>query len=104
MVTPPYQPERLSSDEVRHIALLCRIGLSGEELEAMRDELTKLLDEVRVVQSIDTTGVEPTGHAVEVDSVMREDVPAAPMTAEEVLANAPRRKGDFVRVRAVLEE
>ena len=103
MATLASGPQRLSSDEVRHIATLCRIGLTEAEVEQMRDELTKLLGEVRVVQAIDTAGVEPTGHAVEVDSIMRDDEPGPTMTVEEALANAPRREGEFVRVRAVLE-
>ena len=104
MATASSQPERLTSEQVRHIALLCRIGLTDEEVEAMRDELSKLLAEVQVVQRIDTAGIEPTGHAVAVDSVMRDDRPGDPMTVEQVLANVPAREADFVRIRAVLEE
>ncbi len=103
-MTSQPQPERLGSEEVRHIAALCRIGLTDEEVEQMRDELTSLLGEVRVVQGVDTTGVEPTGHAVEVDSVMRDDEARPSMTVEEVLSNAPVREGDYIRVQAVLEE
>ena len=98
------QPQRLSADEVRHVAALCRIGLSDEEVELLRDEMGKLLAEVSVLQAIDTTGVEPTGHAVEgVHTVMREDSPREPMPSEDVLSNAPRREGDYFRVRAILE-
>jgi aspartyl-tRNA(Asn)/glutamyl-tRNA(Gln) amidotransferase subunit C len=100
----PSSSERLTREEVRQIATLCHIGLTDEEVEQMRDELTKLLTEVRVVQSIDTTGVEPTGHAVDIDSVMRRDEPGPTMTVEEVLSNAPRREGNYIRVQAVLEE
>ena len=103
-MTQQPHPERLSADEVRHIALLCRIGLTDAEAEQMRDELTKLLEEVQTVQAVDTTGVEPTGHAVEVDSVMRDDQPAPPLSVDEVLANAPRRERDYFRVQAVIEE
>ena len=103
-MTHATQPPRLTAEEVRHIALLCRIGLTEAEVEQMRDELTTLLDEVRVVQAVDTTGVEPTGHAVEVDTVMREDKPGPSMTVDEALANAPRRERDYIRVRAVIEE
>ena len=49
-MTSQPQPERLSADEVRLIAALCRIGLTAEEVEQMRDELTSLLGEVRVIQ------------------------------------------------------
>ena len=98
------QPQRLSAEEVRYVAALCRIGLSDEEVELLRDEIGKLLAEVSVLQAIDTAGVEPTGHAVEgVHTVMREDSSREPMPSEDVLSNAPRREGDYFRVRAVLE-
>ena len=38
----PSSSERLTSEEVRQIATLCHIGLTDEEVEQMRDELTKL--------------------------------------------------------------
>ena len=50
------------------------------------------------------SAVEPTGHAVEGDhTVMRDDEPAEPMGLDDVLLNAPRREGDYFRVRAVME-
>ena len=97
--------QRLSADEVRQVAALCHIALSDEEVEHLRDEMAKLLGEVSVLRNIDTTGVEPTGHAVEeVHTVMRPDEPRPPLDREDVLANAPRRDGDFFRVQAVMEE
>jgi aspartyl-tRNA(Asn)/glutamyl-tRNA(Gln) amidotransferase subunit C len=104
MSSPASQPERLSSDDVRHISSLCRIGLTDEEVERMRDELTGLLNEVGVVQAVDTSGIEPTGHTVEADSVMRSDEPAESLSVNQVMANVPRREGDYIRVRAVLEQ
>lgn len=97
-------PDRLTADEVRRVAKLCRVGLTDDEVEQLRGEMASLLAEVSVLQAIDTDGVEPTGHAVEgVHTVMRDDVPIEPMTVEDVLANAPQREGDYFRVRAVME-
>jgi aspartyl-tRNA(Asn)/glutamyl-tRNA(Gln) amidotransferase subunit C len=96
--------ERLSEDEVRKVAALCKVGLTDAEVERLRDEMATLIGEVNVLQSIDTTNVEPTGHAVEgVDTVLRDDIPAASLSVDEVLANAPRREGDYFRVQAVME-
>ena len=100
------QPEpELSVEQVRQVAALCHIALTDEEAEQLRAEMAKLLDEVSVLQRIDTSGVEPTGHAVEeVHTVMRDDVSRPPLEREDVLANAPRREGSFFRVQAVMEE
>ena len=99
------QPEpELSVAQVRQVAALCHIALSDEEAEQLRAEMAKLLDEVSVLQRIDTSGVEPTGHAVEgVHTVMRDDVPRPPLEHEDVLANAPRREGPYFRVQAVMD-
>ena len=97
-------PQRLTADEVRRVAALCRIGLTDDEVERLRDEMASLLAEVSVLQAIDTTGVEPTGHAVEeVHTVMRDDTPRPSMPLEDVLANAPRTEGPYIRVQAVME-
>ncbi len=94
----------LSIDDVRHIASLCRIGMTDAELERMRAELSDLVGEVAYVQSIDTSGVDPTGRAIDgIDTVMREDEPSAPLSVDDVLSNAPRREGDYFRVRAILD-
>ena len=69
----------------------------------MRDQLSHILEQFQALQAVDTTGVEPTGHAAEVDSVMRDDEPRPPMSVDETLANAPRREGEYFRVQAVLE-
>jgi aspartyl-tRNA(Asn)/glutamyl-tRNA(Gln) amidotransferase subunit C len=98
------KPQRLSAEEVRRVATLCRIGLTDDEVERLRDEMASLLAEVSVLQAIDTTGVEATGHAVEdVHTVMREDQPRPAMSVDDVLANAPRTEGPYIRVLAVME-
>ena len=103
-MTSPDPGPALTIDDVRHVAALCRIGMTDAELEQMRAELADLLGEVAFVQSVDTTGVEPTGHAVDnVHSVMRDDEPAPPMPADDVLLNAPLREGVYFRTRSVLD-
>ena len=93
----------LTSEEVQHIALLARVGLTVEELERYRSQLENILDNFQVLQDVDTEGVPPTGHSVTLENVLREDQPQPSSSREDVLANAPRREGDYFRVRAVLE-
>ena len=95
--------QRLNSEEVRHIARLARVGMSDAEVESMRGQLSNILGHFDVLQELDTEGVEPTGHSADVETVLRADAAGESMRLEDALANAPRREGDFVRVRAVLE-
>ena len=94
---------RLTSDEVRHVAALARVAMTDDEVELMRSQLSNILEHVSVLNQVDTEGVEPTGHSVDVTSVMRDDEVADSARLEDVLANAPSRQDDFIRVKAVLE-
>ena len=94
---------QISSDEVRHLALLCRVAMSDDDVELMRDQMSDILSNISVLNQVDTEGVEPTGHSVDLVSVMREDEVQPSTDIEDILANAPTREGDFIRVRAVLE-
>ena len=94
---------RLTTEQVRHVALLARLGMSDEETEVMRDQLSNILDQFEVLECVDTEGVEPTGHSADIDSVTRADEVTPSRPREDILRNAPRTEADFVRVRSVLE-
>jgi aspartyl-tRNA(Asn)/glutamyl-tRNA(Gln) amidotransferase subunit C len=94
---------KLSREEVLHIARLARVALTEAEITRLSEQLSNLLENFEVLQKVDTEGVPPTAQSVALQSVMREDVVAPSLPAEDVLANAPRREGDCFRVRAVLE-
>ncbi len=95
--------ERITSDEVRHLSVLARVGMTDDEIDLMRDELSHILDNIDILNQVDTEGVEPTGHSVDVNTVMREDEPTPSLPVEDVMANAPDREQNHIRVRAVLE-
>lgn len=94
---------KLTREEVLHIARLARVALTEAEIMRLSEQLSNLLEHFEVLQQVDTEGVPPTAQSVDLRSVMREDVVASSLPAEDVLANAPRRDGDCFRVRAVLE-
>ena len=94
----------LERAQVEQIALLARISLTPEEVELFQDQLSQLLEQFQVLSELDTTDVLPTGHAVDLQAVMREDEDEASLAPEDVLSNAPRQEGEFFRVKAVLEE
>ena len=94
---------RLTTDEVRHIALLARVGMTDDEVELMRDNLSDILEQFEALSGVDTGDLEPTGHSVDLLSVMREDAARPSLAREDTLSNAPNREGDLVRVKAVLE-
>ena len=93
---------KLSREEVLHIALLARLGLDEVEVRRFSEQLSNLLESFEILQKVDTTGVPPTAQSITLQNVLRSDEVSASLPPDEALANAPRKDGDFFRVRAVL--
>ncbi len=93
----------ITSEEIRHLALLCRVAMTDDEVELMRDQMSNILDAVGVLNRVDSAGVEPTAHSVDLVSVMREDTAEPSLPTEDILDIVPSRDDSFVKVRAVLE-
>ncbi len=81
----------LSNADVGKVALLARLRVSPEELETFTGQLNSIVDYVAQLQEVDTTGVEPLAHGVEVRNVFRDDARGEPLPREQALANAPKR-------------
>lgn len=93
----------LSREDVLHVARLARIALSDDEVGRFQTQLSDILDHFDVLRQIDTEGVPPTAHTLDLVNVERDDEECPSMPVGEVLRNAPVREGDLFRVRAVLE-
>ena len=94
---------KLSREEVLHIALLARLGLTEIEVDRLIEQLSNILENFEVLKQVDTSDVPPTAQSIDLQNVLRGDEVAPSLTPGEVLANAPRKEGDYFRVRAVLE-
>jgi aspartyl-tRNA(Asn)/glutamyl-tRNA(Gln) amidotransferase subunit C len=93
----------LTTEQVRWVAHLARLELSDAELETMTRQLSSIVDYVAQLQQVDTQGVQPLAHALEIHNVFRDDELAPCLPVDVALANAPDRRGDFYAVPAVLE-
>lgn len=93
----------LSAEEVAKVALLARLRLSPDELSLYTGQLNAIFDFVAQLQALDTTGVEPLAHGVEIRNVFREDVRGPSLSREDALCNAPKRNAESFLVPAVLE-
>jgi aspartyl-tRNA(Asn)/glutamyl-tRNA(Gln) amidotransferase subunit C len=94
----------LSREEVLHVSQLARVGLSEAEIDSMRDQLNHIIDQFTVLQEIDTSNVPPTAQVFVASNTLREDAVGDPAPVEKILQNAPRSDGEYLRVRAVLED
>jgi aspartyl-tRNA(Asn)/glutamyl-tRNA(Gln) amidotransferase subunit C len=79
----------LSRDQVLHVARLARLELSEPEVERMALELSKVLDHVETIATLDLDGVAPTSHVIDLDNALRADEPRPSLPADVALAAAP---------------
>src|SRR5687767_7757491 len=84
--------------------MLARLGLTDEEVERMREQLTHVLDYIAALQRIDTSQVPPTAQVGGQSDVMRTDEPRPSLPNEQITANAPTREDPFFTVPAVLDD
>jgi aspartyl-tRNA(Asn)/glutamyl-tRNA(Gln) amidotransferase subunit C len=93
----------LAAADVAKVALLARLRVNPLELETFTGQLNSIVEYVSQLQELDTTGVEPLAHGIEVRNVFRDDVCAPALDREKALANAPERNQVGFQVPAVLE-
>jgi aspartyl-tRNA(Asn)/glutamyl-tRNA(Gln) amidotransferase subunit C len=79
----------IERDQVLHVARLARIRLSEDEVDRMAGEMAKILEHVEKMNELDLDDVEPTSHVVELQNVLREDVPRDGLPRERALEQAP---------------
>ena len=95
--------KRLTSEDVRNVAHLARLQLSDEEVERFTQQLGEILAYVDQLNEVDTEGVEPMAHAIELSNVLRADEPRDSLPREAALGNAPQTDGKYFLVPQILE-
>ena len=63
----------LSDDQIRRLARLARIALRPDETRAVGESLDRILALVDEMQAVDTAGIEPMSHALELVQRLRPD-------------------------------
>jgi aspartyl-tRNA(Asn)/glutamyl-tRNA(Gln) amidotransferase subunit C len=93
----------LSREQVRHVALLARLGLKEGEEDFYAEQLSRILGHIDRLSEVDTEAIPPTAQVVEMSNVMRDDEPRPCLPQEVALANAPEAKDGFFVVKAIQE-
>ena len=93
----------LSADDVRAIADLARLELDEADLARYQKQLSAVLDYFQKLEELDTSHIDPSSSVLPLTNVMRQDCAVAPLSVDEVVANAPDSDGEQFRVRAVLD-
>jgi aspartyl-tRNA(Asn)/glutamyl-tRNA(Gln) amidotransferase subunit C len=93
---------KLSKSEVEHIAFLARLQLGLEEIDGVTQQLNNILGYMEKLSELDTSGIEPTTHALHLSNAFREDQVIPSLDREDVLALAPEQGGSAFVVPKVI--
>jgi aspartyl-tRNA(Asn)/glutamyl-tRNA(Gln) amidotransferase subunit C len=96
--------QRITTDDVAHVALLAKLELTDDELDRFTGQLGAVLDHARDVEALDTEGVPPTAHPLPLRNVHRPDEPRPGLERDELLAQAPAAEEGRFRVPPALGE
>ena len=91
-------------EQVNHVARLARLKLSDTEAVELAEQLGKVLGYIRLLDEVDTEGVEPMVHAIEVRNAFRADEVRDSIAREDALQNAPATDGECFMVPDILQK
>jgi len=94
---------KITKREVEYVAHLARLTIGEDETEKFTSQLNDILVYMDILNNVDTAGVEPTTHAIDLTNAFREDRVKESLGTEATLANAPDAFGDCFRVPRVIE-
>lgn len=93
----------LSHDQIRRIAQLARIAVRDEDAEPVRERLNRVLALIDQLQAVDTAGIEPMSHALDIVQPLREDAVAETGQLARFQAVAPAVAEGLYLVPKVIE-
>lgn len=96
--------EKISREEVAHLAHLARLEVTEEEIDTFAGQLESILENVAKIAEVSAADVPETGHNVPMTNVTRPDVVGPSLDRDEVLGQAPAVEQDRFRVPRILDE
>ena len=93
----------LTPDQLQRIALLARIDVTAEESRGVTERLNQVLGLIDQLQALDTAGIEPMSHALDVVQRLRPDEVSEADRREAYQAGAPAVEQGLYLVPKVIE-
>jgi len=92
---------RLSIEEVRKIAQLARIELTGAEDQRHAETISAVLDYMKILNEVDTGNIEPTYQVTGLVNVWREDAVKDCESVKDLIDQMPAVENNELVVPAV---
>ena len=96
--------EKLTKEEVLHVADLARISLTDEEICKYQIELKKLLNDVEKINEVEGYDDDILIACWEENTKLRSDEAKEMLNPKDVVNNAPRHSGNYIEVPVVISE
>jgi aspartyl-tRNA(Asn)/glutamyl-tRNA(Gln) amidotransferase subunit C len=93
----------ISPENVKEMARLARIGIDTQDIPFYSKQLSKILNFMNEMQSVDTDTIEPLAHPIEEVGLVRADVVTETDTKQNVHEYADHTLDDFYTVPRVIE-
>jgi aspartyl-tRNA(Asn)/glutamyl-tRNA(Gln) amidotransferase subunit C len=94
----------LDSAQVHKVALLARLELTAAEEEQYAQQMSSILDYFEQLSELDTTNVEPTLRAIDVQNITRVDEHVDYPNLEGLYNSAPSIESGFFKVPKIMKD
>jgi aspartyl-tRNA(Asn)/glutamyl-tRNA(Gln) amidotransferase subunit C len=95
--------ERLTRNQVRHLAALARLRLTDEQVEQFRVQLSSIIQYEQRLSELDLEGIEPMAGLSEIINRLDEDEPAQALPREVIDRIVPTMRDGFITVPKTLD-
>lgn len=96
--------EKISKEDVKHVAKLAELDISEDELAKFVNQLNIILKHAGKISMIDTTNVKATYHATHIINIFRDDIVKKSIDKEDALSNSSKVIDDLFEVPLIVEE
>ena len=95
---------KITQEEVKKVAHLARLELNDNAITNHAEQLEKILEYIKQLESIDTDDVPCTTRAIEVTNIFRKDEKKNFSSTEELLELGPSKEDKYFKVPKIISE
>ena len=92
----------ISKEEVERIAKLARLELTEKEAEKMQKDLSAILDYFNLLKKAPKVKIQPASASDKATAWRKDEVISSHDIIDELIAAAPDKKDDYIKVKAIL--
>jgi len=95
---------KIDNELIDHLSYLAKLKFEGEDKEAIKADMIKIIDFMQTLSEVNTDNVEPLIFMTEEFDRLRDDITQISISQEEALKNAPKKDSDYFRIPKVLDK